>query len=198
MFGLQKIIRRGLVMRQQMGMLSASSFSTSNQQFSELYKSMKYDDPEKYLKVSPLITLREVKSQGVTQIDMPSYEMLFRRFTKGDWGSDLKQRPKKPFKAVENIVEFITLTNLLGVTLNREQLCVLVMHLLGPFIPSQHKLLMPYARIKAFLEIAKAEQRTCKMIQSAFIDELEDLFKDYFDHLYKDLMPQLESPKSCV
>jgi len=50
---------------------------------------MKFDEPEKFLLVSPVTTLREYKAGGAQKIDEQSYEMLFRRFTSGDWGSDL-------------------------------------------------------------------------------------------------------------
>jgi hypothetical protein len=84
------------------------------------------------------------------KIDIPSYEMLFRRFVKGDWGSNLKLRPKKPFKAVEQMVDFIAATNWHDISLNEEQLKMLVINLLNPYSKPEQRLLLPYTRIRAF------------------------------------------------
>ena len=72
---------------------------------------MKYDNPKSYNEISPCEILRQQHEAGKGCIDLPSYELLFKRFTSGDWGSDLTKRPKIPHKAVEHIVDFLSYTN---------------------------------------------------------------------------------------
>jgi hypothetical protein len=48
------------------------------------------------------------------------------------------------------------------------------------------------------MEIAKMEKRTCELIQTAYIDELEPLYKDNFNYIFDKLLIHLESGKSCL
>lgn len=56
-------------------------------------------------------------------VDLPSFDFLFNRFINGDWGAS---KPKYAPQAVAKVVEFISVTNGLEITLNKEQLCKLV------------------------------------------------------------------------
>ena len=149
--------------------------------------------------ISPLEILQnhEIGSEG-GKIDLPSFDMLFKRFVSGDWGSDLKRRPRTPLKAIDHIVQFIILTEKLQIALTREQLCKLVISLLGPFNPPGAGLLQPYKRIQVYEAIAKLEKRSSKMVKTQYIDELEDLYKFHFDYIFNHVLKNVQSPKSII
>ena len=99
---------------------------------------------------------------------------------------------------MEHIIDFIALTNNFGMRLNREQFSHLVITLLSPFTDPSAQMLMPYPRIRCFHEISKLERNTCNLIQTAYLDEVEDLYTSNFEYLLKELLMHLESPKACI
>ena len=57
-------------------------------------------------------------------IDLPSYDILFEKFINVEWGPNV---PKTPTSIAQKVIEFMSVTNDLGIALSKEQLCKLVL-----------------------------------------------------------------------
>ena len=119
---------------------------------------------------------------------MASFDILHKRFVEGDWGSDLKQRPKTPRAAMDHIIQFMNQIVLKNIPLNKEQLCTLIFKIFKPFNDQGTALIQPYKKIQAFELISKMEQQTSRLINTSYIDELQDIYRDYFEFLKKEIV----------
>ena len=99
---------------------------------------------------------------------------------------------------IEHIIQFIRETEKLGMALNREQLCKLVLEMLGSFDGVEKPLLMPYKRIAVYEDVAKLERRTSKMLQVSYIDELQDKYEAHFEFLKGHVVPQVQGTRSLI
>ena len=83
---------------------------------------MTYENPEKFKKMSPLQIIKEKleNNQNEKKIDLPSFDLLFERFVKGDFGTERMNNPRTTLQLTDQIVEFIKLTDELKISLNKE------------------------------------------------------------------------------
>lgn len=82
--------------------------------------------------------------------------------------------------------------------LNREQLCKLVLEMLGSFDGVDAPLLMPYKRIAVYEDVAKLERRTSKMLQVSYIDELQDKYEAHFEFMKAHVVPQIQGTRGLI
>jgi len=112
-----------------------------------------------------------VLKNNASDVDLPSYDLLLDRFVKGDWGHE---KPRSPVQMAQRVVEFLQITQDLNITLNKEQLCKLVLECYGEVV----EMAPPYTRIEAIATVANIEKKSCLVIgQEAYLDDLHDFYE---------------------
>lgn len=81
---------------------------------------------------------------------------------------------------MDHIYSYMQLAEGKNIALNREQICKLVFSMFKPFNDAGTALIQPYKKIDSLLLIAKMERRTSKLVQTAYLDELDSFYSDYF------------------
>ena len=103
-------------------------------------------------------------------VDLPSYDYLFSRFVKGDWG---KNQITNPNEIVRQISMFLIETEKKNIALSKEQLCMYINEI---YTADVTRILKPNHRIYALRTIANLEKRSGILLQTPYFDELYDFF----------------------
>ena len=112
-------------------------------------------------------------------------------FPYGIGASQPSQAPSgvtNPRAAMDHIIQFMNQIVLKNIPLNKEQLCTLIFKIFKPFNDQGTALIQPYKKIQAFELISKMEQQTSRLINTSYIDELQDIYRDYFEFLKKEIV----------
>ena len=81
---------------------------------------------------------------------------------------------------MDHIYSYMELTDRKRIAMNREQLCKLVFSMFKPFNDAGTALIQPYKKIDSLLVISRLEKRTSKLVQTAYLDELDTFYNDFF------------------